>query len=220
MTQAIRIQTINEGVAGIRDEYIIEAETTPKPIHITLIRIAPVAAIIAFLVASPVLWHTITLSPATPPIFTITAHASDGHYPSLDELREMWLSSALQSIGEIPYWVTCMPDGHYKTFAIVIQSHDLTEHDISNIYPVAEYNGKRITLGDEDTNIAFLAPFIETDILYSLNGWFTEPTKLDISLYQRGSGITGDCLLQQQSFLISFVDGEYIIEALMNSNSN
>lgn len=74
MTQAIRIQTINEGVAGIRDEYIIEAETTPKPIHITLIRIAAAAAVFTLLASIPFLVQ----SPVeeTQPLFLITVSAS------------------------------------------------------------------------------------------------------------------------------------------------
>lgn len=218
MTESIRTQTIREGVAGIRDAYIEEAETT-RYVATFLSRIAVLAAAVSLFIMISVLWNVNFPANSGDPVFIITAQASGEYDPYLQEIIGSWLSSTIGPIGEseIPYYLKCMPQDLPKTFHIRILAGPQTDFENLDIYyPVVAYNGKRVKLGDSDSNIeiyrSLFDPTQEGDYFFILDGWFTKPTQVDVLLYQRGALLSPDKLIQRKTFLISFSDGDYVIE--------
>lgn len=219
MTDPNRTQALFDGTGAIHDDYIKEAEATSRPFRLPLPRIAVLAAAVALFITISVLWNGNSPVNSGDPVFVITAQASGEFDPYLQEIIDSWLSSTIGPISEseIPYYLKCMPQDLSKTFHIRILAGPETDFDdLDKYYPVVAYNGKRVKLDDSDSNVeiyrSLFDPTQEGDYFFILDGWFTEPTQVDILLYQRGALFTPDKLIQRQSFLISFSDGDYVIE--------
>ena len=183
----------SNALGNIGESYIHEAVTyTPKRKKNTWVKWVSIAACLSLIVMGGILGN-LFLSPDTPDIpdtpdnnilsyFTITAHAANGE--STDLLPDGPISSFPGQQQENIFGVD-MPLFHFDVKPSDLKSNEAVyqRFDIS-----VSYNGTPVQDKDEHIMVGYLASAHTSQTYgYSIFGWFTEPTNVDITVTDKES---------------------------------
>ncbi len=189
-------------INGINEKYVEEAAGYTKK-RTSLIKWVSVAACLALIAAGGILFTILgSLGVPTDNIksyFVITAHAANEEYKDLD-MSDNFSNSGLLSSGTPQTNIF----GHdIPLFNFEVRPSSLKDNETMYArFDVSIYYGGVLVEGkDEHIRIAFVASKNNPLVAYSVFGWFTEPTDVEIVITDKESGALVETITLHVNYL-------------------